>query len=225
MAYTVADGEGNGQVKVIGLTGGIATGKSTVARALRRMRLPVFDADATVRALQAPGGPALPAIALVFPGTVRSDGPGGVARLDRATLRQAALSDPQALLRLEAMLHPMVRERERAFLAAARRAGARAAVLDIPLLVETGRLFRRHRGRGFDAVIVTLAPPALQRLRALRRGTLTEAQLAGIMHRQMSDVERIRHARRTTVTRVVNTGLSLHHGNVRLLQIMRELLR
>ncbi len=211
-------------MKVIGLTGGIATGKSTAARALRRMRLPVFDADATVRALQAPGGAALPAIALAFPGTVRTDRPGGVARLDRAALRQAALSDPSALRRLESIVHPLVRRRERAFLAAARRAGTRAAVLDIPLLVETGRLDRRGHG-GIDAVIVTSTSAGVQRRRALRRGTLTEAQLDGILQRQLSDAQRVRHAQRTIVTRVVHTGLSLHHGNMQLLRIMRELLQ
>ena len=223
MPYTGDGHWGNRRVKVIGLTGGIATGKSTVARALRRAHIPVFDADATVRALQAPGGLALPAIAAAFPGTVRVSAP-GVARLDRAALRRAALADPAALLRLEGIMHPLVRERERAFLARARRAGARAAVLDVPLLVETGRL-DRHGRTGIDAVIVTSAPASLQRSRALARGTLSVQQLAAILQRQLSDVQRVRHARRTTLTRIVHTGLSLHHGNVQLLRLLRELLR
>ena len=222
MPYTDGGNTGTARVKVIGLTGGIATGKSTAARALRRARLPVFDADATVRALQAPGGAALPAIAAAFPGTVRSDG--GVARLDRAALRQAALADPVALRRLEAIMHPLVRARERAFLAAARRRGARAAVLDIPLLVETGRLAQRDRG-GIDAVIITSAPRSVQRSRALRRNTLTPAQLNAILQRQLSDMQRRRHVERTVTARMVHTGLSLHYGNVQLLRAMRELVR
>ncbi len=223
MPYTGDGNTGTADVKVIGLTGGIATGKTTAARALRRARLPVFDADATVRAMQAPGGVALPAIAQAFPGMVRTDSD-GMLRLDRAALRRAALADPAALRRLEAIMHPLVHGRERTFLAAARRSGARAAVLDIPLLVETGRLGRRDHG-GIDAVIVTSAPASVQRSRALRRGTLSEAQLAAILQRQLSDTQRLRHARRAVITRVVNTGLSLHHGNMQLLRTMRELLR
>ncbi|MBV8703508.1 MAG: dephospho-CoA kinase, partial [Acetobacteraceae bacterium] len=119
-------------MRVIGLTGGIGMGKSTAAAFFRRARIPVFDADAAVHRLQARGGRALRPIARAFPGTVRD----GV--LDRALLRNAVLGDRAALSRLEAILHPMVRAEERAFLARARRAGHRLAVLDIPLLFETG---------------------------------------------------------------------------------------
>lgn len=210
-------------MKVIGLTGGIATGKTTAARALRRARLPVFDADAVVRQLQAPDGVALPAIAQAFPGTVNTDA-GGISRLDRAALRRVALADPAALRRLEAIMHPLVRAGERAFLAAARRRHARAVVLDIPLLVETGRLAQPRHG-GIDAVIVTSAPTGVQRSRAVRRGTLNALQLAAVLTRQLSDGQRRRAASAAVTTFVVRTGLSRHHGHVQLSHAMRELLR
>jgi len=210
-------------VKVIGLTGGIAMGKTTAARAFRRSHLPVFDADATVRALQAPGGAALPALAQAFPGVVETDAAGAL-RLDRAALRRAVLSDPAALRRVEAIMHPLVRRQERAFLAAAHRRGARAAVLDIPLLLEVGRLDRSHR-RAFDAAIVMSAPSDVQRSRVLRRGTLSEAQLTAILARQLPDGERQRQARRAVPTHVIRTGLSRRHSHMRLLRAIRELLR
>ncbi len=210
-------------MKVIGLTGGIAMGKTTAARAFRRSHLPVFDADATVRALQAPGGAALPALAQAFPGVVETDAAGAL-RLDRAALRRAVLSDPAALRRVEAIMHPLVRRQERAFLAAARRRGARVAVLDIPLLLEVGRLDRSHRG-AFDAAIVMSAPSDVQRSRALRRGTLSEAQLTAILARQLPDGERQRQARRAVPTHVIRTGLSRRHSHMQLLRAMRELLR
>ena len=107
-------------------------GKSTAAAAFRRAGIPVFDADAAVHRLQARGGRAVRAIGLAFPGTVR-DG-----AVDRALLRRAVVTDAAAMRRLEAILHPMVRAQQRGFVAAARRAGRRAVVLDIPLLFETG---------------------------------------------------------------------------------------
>ncbi len=107
-------------------------GKSTAAAAFRRARIPVFDADAAVHRLQAKGGRAIRAIEAAFPGTIR-DG-----AVDRPALRQAVLGKPEALTRLEHILHPMVEAEERAFIARARRAGKPAVVLDIPLLFETG---------------------------------------------------------------------------------------
>src|SRR5690242_8825742 len=101
-------------MKIIGLTGGIGMGKSTAAMAFRRARIPVFDADAAVHRLQQPRGRAVGPIAAVFPGTVRD----GV--IDRALLRNAVFGDTQALARLEAIIHPLVRKEERAFIARAR---------------------------------------------------------------------------------------------------------
>ena len=118
MSYTprIVPRKPSGPMKVIGLTGGIGMGKSTAALAFKRARIPVFDADACVHKLQAPGGRALKPIAAIFPGTV-VDG-----ALDRAALRAAVLGNREALTKLERILHPMVREEERLFLAQARRA-------------------------------------------------------------------------------------------------------
>ncbi len=191
-------------MKVIGLTGGIGMGKSTAAKAFRRARIPVFDADAAVHRLQAPGGAALPAIAAAFPGTVTS----GV--LDRGRLRAAVVGDDVAMKQLEGILHPQVRRMERAFLAQARRTRAPAAVLDIPLLFETGGEAR------VDLVVVVSAPPAVQVARVRRRRGMTDAQIRAIIARQMPDSEKRRRA-----DLVVRTGLSRHEA----LRPLRRLIR
>ena len=182
-------------MKVIGLTGGIGMGKSTVAKVFRRAGIPVFDADATVHALQAPGGAALPRIAAEFPGTV----PDG--RLDRVRLRSAVVGDDAAMRRLERILHPLVRRAERRFIALARRARAPAVLLDIPLLLETGGEKR------VDQVIVVSAPRSVQIARLRRRGRMTPAQIDAIIARQMPDAEKRRHA-----DLVIRTGLSRFHA-------------
>jgi dephospho-CoA kinase len=193
-------------MKVIGLTGGIGMGKSTASAALRRAGIPVFDADAAVHALQAPGGRALPAIAAAFPGTVTD------ATLDRAALRQAVMGDPAAFHRLERIIHPMVREEEHRFLARAHRARAHAAVLDIPLLLETGGEKR------VDMVVVVSAPRALQIHRVRKRRHMNESQIAAIIARQMPD-----HEKRRRADVVVRTGLSRFHALRRLKRLIREL--
>lgn len=195
-------------MKVIGLTGGIGMGKSTAAAAFRRAGLPVFDADAAVHRLQARGGRGVPAIAAAFPGTIH-DG-----AVDRALLRRAAITDPAAMGRLERILHPLVRREEQAFLARARRAGRRAAVLDIPLLLETGG------DRRVDLVVVVSAPPAVQMARVLRRRRMTAAEVRAIVARQMPDQEKLRRA-----DVVVRTGLSRHHALRRLRRLLLDLHR
>ena len=190
---------------VIGLTGGIGMGKSTAAKAFRRAHLPVFDADAAVHALQAPRGAALAAIGAAFPGTVVE----GV--LDRGRLRSAVVGDEAAMKQLERIIHPRVRRMERAFLARARRSRAPAAVLDIPLLFETG-----GQGR-VDMVVVVSAPRAVQEARVRRRGKMSPAQVAAIIARQMPDAEKRRRA-----DVVIRTGLSRH---VALRQLRRLILR
>ena len=199
-------------MKVIGLTGGIAMGKSTAAASFRRARIPVFDADRAVHALQAPGGVALAPIGAAFPGAVRRDAAGRL-ELDRAALRRIVLEDPRALDRLEAIMHPLVERAERRFLAQARRRGARAAVLDIPLL------FEKRGRRGMDAVITVSAPAAVQAARVRRRGTLDAAQFAAILARQLPDAERRRRA-----DAVVRTGLSRHYADRSLSRLIRTLL-
>ena len=136
-------------MKVLGLTGSIGMGKSTAASMLRRLSLPVHDADATVHRLLAAGGAAVPAIAEAFPGVVR-DG-----AVDRAALGARVFGDRAALARLEAIVHPLVRRQTDRFLAASRRRRAPMAVLDVPLLLE-GDGHRRC-----DLVAVVSAPPAV----------------------------------------------------------------
>ncbi|GAA0597178.1 dephospho-CoA kinase [Craurococcus roseus] len=184
-------------MKVLCLTGSIGMGKSTAAATFRRLRVPVFDADAAVHRLQGPGGRAVAPIAAAFPGAVAPDAPRGGPRVDREALRRAVLGDGAALSRLERIVHPLVRDEERRFLAAARRRGEPLAVLDIPLLFET-----RGEGR-CHAVVVVTAPPAVQRFRVLRRPGMTPDRLRAILARQVPDSEKRRRA-----DHVVRTGLS-----------------
>ena len=193
-------------MKVIGLTGGIGMGKSTAAAAFRRAKLPVFDADAAVHRLQARGGRAVPAIAAAFPGSA----PGGA--VDRGLLRAAALGQPGGMRVLERILHPMVRREQAAFLARARRAGRHAAVLDIPLLLETGG------ERRVDLVVVVTAPLAVQLHRVRRRRGMSLAETRVIIARQMPDREKRRRA-----DVVVHTGLSRYHALRRLRRLMLDL--
>jgi len=192
-------------MRIIGLTGGIGMGKSTAAAAFRRARIPVFDADATVHALQARGGGAVRAIERAFPKTVQN------GAIDREALRRAVLGNPDALRRLEAIVHPLVREAERAFLARARRGGARAVVLDIPLLFETGGEAR------VDCVVVVSAPRGVQAARLRRRRQMSERQIAAVIARQMPDREKRRRA-----DVVVRTGLSRHYALGTLRRLIRE---
>jgi dephospho-CoA kinase len=180
---------------VIGLTGGIGMGKSTAARAFRRLGIPVHDADAAVHRLYARGGPGVRAIAALAPEAV-VDG-----AVSREALRRRALSDPEFLARLEAAIHPLVRKEEQRFLARCRRARRPLAVLDIPLLFETGG------DRRVDHVVVVSAPATTQRARVLPRPGMTEARLAAIRARQMPDAEKRRRA-----DTVIRTGLSRHHA-------------
>ncbi|MDQ1078710.1 dephospho-CoA kinase [Pseudoroseomonas cervicalis] len=182
-------------MKILGLTGGIGMGKSTAAATFRRHGVPVFDADAAVHRLQAKGGRAVAPIGRAFPGTLR-DG-----AVDREALRRAVLGDRAALARLERIVHPLVRDEERRFLARARRAGRRLVVLDIPLLFET-----RGEAR-CDAVVVVSAPAATQRARVLRRPGMTPERLAAILARQTPDAEKRRRA-----DHVIRTGLSRAHA-------------
>lgn len=168
---------------VLGLTGSIAMGKSRAAAAFRTRGVPVFDADAAVHALLAPGGSAVATVAAAFPSC--ADGAGGI---DRGALGAVVLGDPSALARLEALLHPSVRAAERRFLGRARRARAPVVVLDIPLLLE-GRARRR-----VDCVAVVSANRVLQRQRALSRPGMTEERFAAVLKKQLPDADKRRRA-------------------------------
>jgi dephospho-CoA kinase len=165
---------------VIGLTGSIGMGKSTTAGFFREAGVPVHDADAAVHALYR--GAAVSPVGAAFPGVVRD----GV--IDRPALSRAVLGAPEALKRLESIVHPLVRQEEERFLAGARHSGARAALLDIPLLLESGAANR------VDVVVVASCDPAIQRQRVLARPGMTAEKLDAILARQMPDAEKRRHA-------------------------------
>jgi dephospho-CoA kinase len=170
-------------VKIVGLTGSVGMGKSTAAAMLRRMRLPVFDADAAVHGFLAPGGAAVAAVAKAFPGVQL---PGG--GIDRRALGARVLGNRAELARLEAILHPLVGIAERRFLERSRAARRPIAVLDVPLLFETGG-YRRC-----NLVLVVWAPPFLQRDRVLKRPGMTPPRLAFLRAQQTSDAEKRRLA-------------------------------
>jgi dephospho-CoA kinase len=161
---------------VLGLTGSIGMGKSATAAIFRRLGIPVHDADATVHALYR--GAAAPLIEAAFPGTVV----GGI--VDRAALSRIVLGSPERLKQLEAIVHPLVRAQEELFLARAASAGAPVAVLDIPLLLETGA-----QGR-CDAVLVVTAPGSVQEARVLARPEMTPQKFEAIRAKQMPDAEK-----------------------------------
>lgn len=165
---------------VLGLTGSIGMGKSTTAGLFVQRGVPLHDADAAVHRLHR--GRAVAPIEAAFPGTVID----GV--VDRARLGAAVLGKPEALRRLEAIIHPLVREEEQAFLARCRREGAGLAIIDVPLLFETG-----GEGR-CDAVLVVTAPTTVQRERVLARPGMSAEKLDAILARQMPDAEKRRRA-------------------------------
>jgi len=167
---------------ILGLTGSIGMGKSTAAANFRRLGVPVHDADKVVHGLLAKGGEAVEQIARLFPGAVK----GGA--IDRDYMAGQVFEDPDALARLEAVLHPMVRRDELAFLGAAARRGCRLVVLDVPLLFETGGAAR------CDAVAVVSCPRFIQELRVLKRRGMTRERFESILARQMPDAEKRRRA-------------------------------
>lgn len=175
---------------MLGLTGSIGMGKSTVAAMFAAAGVPVFDADAEVRALQGPGGALLAAIEAAFPGSTNDRG------VARDSLGQRVFGDPEALARLEAIVHPAVSERRRAFLA--RHRTAPLVVFDIPLLFEKGG----HAA--VDRVAVVSAPPEVQRARVLARPGMTAEKFARILALQTPDAEK-----RARADYVIDTGTSL----------------
>jgi dephospho-CoA kinase len=168
---------------VLGLTGSIGMGKSTAAATLRQLGVALFDADGVVHRLLGPGGAAVGQVSAAFP-DVRSN----LGGIDRRLLGEQVFGDPTALERLESILHPMVAEAEKQFLNHCRARREPLAVLDIPLLFETGG------DRRCDYVLVVSAPAFLQRQRVLRRTGMTEIRLAAILEKQMPDREKRRRA-------------------------------
>ena len=192
-------------MRIIGLTGGIGMGKSTAAAAFRRAHVPVYDADADVHRMYLKNGRAVRPIDQAFPGTV-VDG-----AVDRAKLRPV-LQQPENLRRLEAIVHPLVREEVLRFIARARRHGARGVVIDNPLLIEMGMADE------VDLVVVVSAPLAVQIHRVLRRARMTPDQVRAVIARQMPDAEKRRRA-----DIVIRTGLSRRHTLRQLFPLLRSL--
>ena len=160
----------------LGLTGGIGMGKTTTAAMFADRRVPVWDADAAVHRLYAPGGAAVVPVGQLFPSALAADG------IDRAILKRLLAEDPSRLADLEAVVHPLVTADRQQFIAA--HPDAAVVLLDIPLLYETGA------DRQMDGVAVASAPAAIQRARVLARPGMTEDTLALILSRQMPDAEK-----------------------------------
>lgn len=177
---------------VLGLTGSIGMGKSTVAAMFAAEGAPFFDSDAAVHALYAPGGAAVPLVEAAFPGVTKDGG------IDRTVLAAQVVGNEAAIKQLEAIVHPLVRGAQGRFLQANRDAGTKVVVLDIPLLFESG-------GAGIvDKVAVVSAPPELQRARVLARPGMTEAKFEAILARQVPDTDK-----RARADFVIDTGGSL----------------
>jgi dephospho-CoA kinase len=189
-------------VIVVGLTGSIAMGKSTVAGMFARLGVPIFDADDAVRAFYAGGG--AESIEAAFPGVTAS------GQVDRKRLGARVLGDADALRRLEGLVHPAVGRARSEFVERAAAEGRRLVVVDVPLLLETGG------DSNVDLVVVVSAPQPVQRVRALAREGMTEAKLEAVLSRQASDVEKRRRAHF-----VIDTGGSLEDTREIVAQFMR----
>ena len=188
---------------ILGLTGSIGMGKSTTAKLFAEAGVPVYDADATVHMLYE--GEAVPAIEAAFPGTT-VDG-----KVDRNMLSARVVHDPAAIKRLEQIVHPMLGASRQKFLDDAERSGAPVAVVDVPLLFETGGEKR------VDAVVVVTTTPELQHQRILARHNMTSEKLDAILARQLPDAEKRRRA-----DFVVDTSDGLDPVRLRIRDILNE---
>lgn len=189
---------------ILGLTGSIGMGKSTVAAMFERRGVPVFDADREVRRMQGPGGALVAAIEAAFPGAT---GPHGV---DRPRLGAAVFGDPAALARLEAIVHPAVRAARAAFLR--EHAGAPLVVFDIPLLFEKGGV------EEVDEVLVVSAPADVQRARVLAREAMTTERFEEVLALQMPDAEK-----RARADHVIDTGRPLAETEAEVAALVEKL--
>jgi dephospho-CoA kinase len=193
---------------IVGLTGSIGMGKSNAAAALRKLGIPVHDADAAVHRLLGPGGGAVRPVAAAFPAAHVGN------RIDRKILGDLVFGNTEALRKLESIIHPLVRRSSRLFLQQAALGRRPIVVLDIPLLYES-------RGENaVDLVIVVSAPSQIQRQRVLSRSGMTEAKFRSILARQVPDREKRRRA-----DFVVQTGG--HRGDTwrQLARVVRQIRR
>ena len=190
--------------QIIGLTGSIGMGKSTVAQMFEALGAPVFDADAAVRAMQGPDGALIPAIEAAFPGTTGPDG------VDREELGKRVFGNPDELARLEAIVHPAVADRRAEFFAEHEQAPL--LVFDIPLLFEKGG------DAGVDTVVVVSAPAATQRERVLARPGMTAEKFAQILALQTPDEEK-----RARADHVIDTGQSHAETQAEVVRLVERL--
>jgi dephospho-CoA kinase len=191
---------------IIGLTGSIGMGKSTTAKLFAEAGVPVYDADAAVHMLYE--GEAAPAIEAAFPGTTVA------GKVDRNRLSAHVVHDRTAMKRLEEIVHPMLGASRQKFLLHAEQSGAPVAVVDVPLLFETGGETR------VDAVLVVTTTPQIQRERILARPNMTDEKLDAILARQMPDAEKRRRA-----NFVVDTSHGLDPVRARIRDILDEAAR
>lgn len=191
---------------VIGLTGSIGMGKSTVAAMFAEEGVPVFDSDAAVHALYAPGGAAIAAVEKAFPGVLKS------GAIDRAALSARVVGNEAAMKALETLVHPLVAAAQRDFLEAARESGAWCVVLDIPLLLES------RRPRAIDKVVVVSAPADVQRARVLARPGMTVEKFESILARQLPDAEK-----RARADFVIDTGGALEQTRAQVRSVLDAL--
>jgi dephospho-CoA kinase len=194
---------GSAAMIILGLTGSIGMGKSTTAKLFREAGVPVYDADATVHMVYE--GEAAPAIEAAFPGTTV----GG--KVDRAKLSAQVVHDAAAMKRLEGIVHPMLRAYHQKFLDEAEQSGAPVAVVDVPLLYETGGEKR------VDAVVVVTTSPEVQRERILARDNMTAEKLDAILARQLPDAEKRKRA-----DFIVDTSHGLDPVRARIRDILQE---
>ncbi|MBI3701412.1 MAG: dephospho-CoA kinase [Afipia sp.] len=191
---------------LLGLTGSIGMGKSTTAKLFVEAGVPVYDADATVH--QVYEGEAAPAMEAAFPGSTVN------GKVDRQKLSAMVVNNPEAMSRLEKIVHPMLRSHQLKFLSDAEKSGAPVAVLDIPLLFETGGENR------VDAVVVVSTAPDVQRARILERENMTHDKLDAILARQMPDAEKRKRA-----DFIVDTGHGLEPVRERIREILAEVVK
>jgi dephospho-CoA kinase len=193
-------------MKILGLTGSVGMGKSTTAQMFVEEGVPTFDADAAVHSLYA--GEAAPLIEREFPGTVKN------GTVNREKLSAQVVGIPEALSRLEKLIHPLVGNQRAKFMAEAEKSGAKAVLLDIPLLFETGDPTKFH------AVIVVSAPPEIQRTRVLARPGMTPEKFGAILKRQMPDSEK-----RARADFVIDTGEGLESARKQVKEVLAEVFK
>ena len=191
---------------LLGLTGSIGMGKSTTAKLFEEAGVPVYDADATVHKVYE--GEAVPAVEAAFPDSTAN------GKVDRQKLSAMVVNNAEAMKRLETIVHPMLRSHQLKFLSDAEKSGAPVAVLDVPLLFETGGEAR------VDAVVVVTTTPEIQRERILARDNMTPDKLEAILARQLPDAEKRKRA-----DFVVDTSHGLEPVRQRIREILGEVVK